>query len=1340
MADFTTTFQDIASETVLTGRREDICTVDGTASFLALAVKLGVPVLARKQLGTGQGRSAGGGLSFAVSITSATFKLEKGLGWANETPLDWFDRVATQSSQLDTVFIKNLVNKRILIPRHLRLQDDGKHDGQILLAMATEMRVLAHKEVRKSANIVTLVAISWTVRETSGRFWPELLLEGAAHGNLSHYLQASPDLNFRSKSLILMDISAGLAFLHENGIVHCDVKPGNMLVCDSPERRAVGSIGIAPVIVKLCDFGCSIILSDYPESHRFSITVGTPGWMAPEIEHGLPIKPPMLFKTDIYSLGLVAATIFTGVRPSPSITHRNPGSEVVPSPTDNSQALVNLLEPNEGVSSKGRKREYSDLAEDEDMPYLQDINIGMTKRRGESCRWMDRHSRSSSDLNASDFTSPLGTNSSRSSAHVGGQFALLQMVTSCTIQQRPSDRREARYIYGLCQDSLSREGRIANIDILNSVLPTCSDQTKALTARLQPNDARVPDFAFESTLRTAMIPSQCRMEVIRDLRRRVANNSSDAGHCALQLAALIANGYLGCDRQLLEIEVEKYLTSAVASGNRLALSVAINIFNAMGREVPLNMRRQVQGWFEDRSFRLQVVNDIKSLFFPLSLDPILGRPSVWSIGRFSLARRYDIQGSHVGFRTWEREFRWEFNNFLSSSEYHQLLSVIPISLFGTDDIDWPEPDILEFANSMVTKYIYTSALSFGKMDLHERDLFMAEILENEIINDPTRVGLTLLQLAVCRGDEAAAAMLLDVLGADIDAYGTTAHLTPLWIACFLGNIDMASLLLAHSADLTCTDSMQGLTVLHLLSQFRTKDGVEGIGYEALAAGVDIDAKSKKDITPLLASMLVFDFSSGAALEFLLENGADPLIFTMAATEENAIPVSPVTLCVRNLDPDLLEQLLVAAPVRPIVDGLAREIMASRLQDIGFQVMRSQTTFGTMLEAGSRYRTGLRRTLWAVSGLEYTELFRTSPAYQPLQYSFAIDRTDLLEHLLDINPSAPLVCVDETGQQASMLHESAMRQNPRAINVALRHGADVQQLVGTALCGDSLSWIVREVPSMLPVTLDYLDRQTLTSRHGKSVKEILETPMVDCAGIFDCILLHGTSQDLDIAEAIRAKYDLNHDAVQPFPPNTTTLMGALVLWTQSYGVDKLAQFRYLLSLNPKPRLILPCGVNLFSLAATVSSCTMLFEQLELFRMLLAAYPEVENLTLGRRQLLPALHVLASGTHIEVLQLLREHVELKHPGKKIPYNYAHLRNEIPEGPVLLTALDCCRFGITVPDFDKNANLNLGVGREKEDILKMNAFEKSEERGQRQRIYQYLRGQGAVHGWELDGYFIR
>jgi hypothetical protein len=141
---------------------------------------------------------------------------------------------------------------------------------------------------------------------------------------------------------------------------------------------------------------------------------------------------------------------------------------------------------------------------------------------------------------------------------------------------------------------------------------------------------------------------------------------------------------------------------------------------------------------------------------------------------------------------------------------------------------------------------------------------------------------------------------------------------------------------------------------------------------------------------------------------------------------------------------------------------------------------------------------------------------------------------------------------------------------------------------------------------------------------------------------------------------------------------------------------------------------------------------------MLRLLLNAYPAVDNLTEGWRDQLPALQRAAAGTNVEVLQLMREHIELNQVKHIVPYNYIHLRHEIPEGPVLLTALDCCRYGMIVPEFDKSAIMT----SQDEDggSVRLTTFEKQQKRSQRKGVYRYLRDQGAVHGWELDGYFIR
>jgi hypothetical protein len=53
---------------------------------------------------------------------------------------------------------------------------------------------------------------------------------------------------------------------------------------------------------------------NYPEIHQFLLKVGIPGWMTPEMKQGSALDAQTLFKTNMYSLGHVAAVITVGTR------------------------------------------------------------------------------------------------------------------------------------------------------------------------------------------------------------------------------------------------------------------------------------------------------------------------------------------------------------------------------------------------------------------------------------------------------------------------------------------------------------------------------------------------------------------------------------------------------------------------------------------------------------------------------------------------------------------------------------------------------------------------------------------------------------------------------------------------------------------------------------------------------------------------------------------------------------------------------------------------------------------------------------------------------------------
>jgi serine/threonine protein kinase len=100
---------------------------------------------------------------------------------------------------------------------------------------------------------------------------------------------------------LVSQIAAALDHLHARGIVHRDVKPGNVLVADDGR-------------VKITDFG--IARSEDPTATVDTDVYGTPYYMAPEQILGQPVDG----RTDVFSLGVVLYEMLTGCRPFPGAT------------------------------------------------------------------------------------------------------------------------------------------------------------------------------------------------------------------------------------------------------------------------------------------------------------------------------------------------------------------------------------------------------------------------------------------------------------------------------------------------------------------------------------------------------------------------------------------------------------------------------------------------------------------------------------------------------------------------------------------------------------------------------------------------------------------------------------------------------------------------------------------------------------------------------------------------------------------------------------------------------------------------------------------------------------
>ncbi len=96
---------------------------------------------------------------------------------------------------------------------------------------------------------------------------------------------------------VLVQACRGLDYAHRNGVVHRDVKPGNLLVSDAE-------------VVKLADFGIARA-TDQSSITQIGSVLGTAAYLAPEQARGEEAGP----RADLYSLGVVAYQLLSGRLP-----------------------------------------------------------------------------------------------------------------------------------------------------------------------------------------------------------------------------------------------------------------------------------------------------------------------------------------------------------------------------------------------------------------------------------------------------------------------------------------------------------------------------------------------------------------------------------------------------------------------------------------------------------------------------------------------------------------------------------------------------------------------------------------------------------------------------------------------------------------------------------------------------------------------------------------------------------------------------------------------------------------------------------------------------------------
>ncbi|NHN56516.1 serine/threonine protein kinase [Calidifontibacter sp. DB0510] len=205
----------------------------------------------------------------------------------------------------------DLRDTRIVAAKVLRQSDAGS-----LLRFMREQGMRIHHP-----NVVT--PLGWAGADDRVLLTMELV-EGGSVADLTKQHRALPPLYVAE---LLRQLLEGLAAVHEQRVVHRDVKPANLLLSPTGTGRPH---------LWLTDFGIAISM-DAPRLTSSTLVMGTPGYIPPEQMRGYDPEP----RQDLYAAGMVGLQLLTGHKPRAQV--RDDRGDLPPMPPGTPAPLWELL-------------------------------------------------------------------------------------------------------------------------------------------------------------------------------------------------------------------------------------------------------------------------------------------------------------------------------------------------------------------------------------------------------------------------------------------------------------------------------------------------------------------------------------------------------------------------------------------------------------------------------------------------------------------------------------------------------------------------------------------------------------------------------------------------------------------------------------------------------------------------------------------------------------------------------------------------------------------------------------------------------------------------------------
>ena len=212
----------------------------------------------------------------------------------------------SQPGQFGKYYLQELINNGGMAELWLATDSRGKHfalrrlHGHLKYDFTAKRRFVRGCEILSKVQDDRLI-IGYIEHEKIDGQW-YLLMDYVEGANLKELYTRHDPVLLENVAQILLDMAAGLEHMHENGFMHLDFKPENVLVTRNGK-------------VRLVDFDLAEPIPEKPRKATKK-NPGTPAYMAPEQLLGEPISHPV----DMFAYGVSAYELLTNQKPFPGDT------------------------------------------------------------------------------------------------------------------------------------------------------------------------------------------------------------------------------------------------------------------------------------------------------------------------------------------------------------------------------------------------------------------------------------------------------------------------------------------------------------------------------------------------------------------------------------------------------------------------------------------------------------------------------------------------------------------------------------------------------------------------------------------------------------------------------------------------------------------------------------------------------------------------------------------------------------------------------------------------------------------------------------------------------------